>query len=404
MGILKKTANQAKNLMRGIIKTNIALAERGKTPLAVELLGEPGVGKTSICRQVADEFGMDFVKLNLSQFDDLGDFVGFPIRSFEMEKDGEKKWIFDNASAGFEKAGWNFTGLTRTENCPPAWLAGKQKPIMLLLDDWTRAQPRFQQAMMELIHCQTYGDNTLPKGSTILLTSNPDNGDNKVNPIDSAMRTRFGTIEVGFDVKEWAEWAEFNEIDGRCINFFLMNPEVYNPNAQLGDSEGKRSNPRSITMFFESLSLLENFDTPENRDIISEYGDMYVNTYVSGIFLRFISEGLDKLSSPEEILEGNFEQVVDKLKHDFCPNKQFMASIASVVAFRIENFIKKMASEGKVQEAWVDRIGDLIKLEDKNLFPKDIRFDIAKSVFSSDKNAFKKWVLDKELRTIITKR
>lgn len=399
-----KTIKQIDTILELLFKTNKYLADNGKTPLAVELLGEPGMGKTTACKQIADRHGMDFVKLTLSQYDDLGDFVGFPIRSFEMEKNGEKQFVHEEALTLYTKDGWKFTGLKRTENCPPQWLVGHNKPMVVLIDDWTRAQPRFQQAMMEFIECQTYGDYSLPKGSTILLTSNPDNGDNQVNSIDPAMRTRFGSINVGFDVKEWAEWAEFNDIDPRCINFFLMNPEIYNPFAEVGDTEEKKVNPRSLTKFFLSLSLIEDFNTIEARDLIANYGHIFVNETIAGLFLQFITDNLDKLITPQEMLDGDYKAVVERLKSDMSPKGDFLASIASVIAVRLENYIKKCAKEKSIKPTWAKSLGELLKTD--KLFPKDIRLDIAKSVFSSAKEGkeFMSWATDADLRKMITMR
>jgi MoxR-like ATPase len=73
---------------------------------------------------------------------------------------------------------------------------------------------RFTQAAMELIDKQTYLSWKLPKGWTIILTSNPDNGNYFVTSLDNAQKTRFISIDIKFDVDCWAEWAEKEKIDG----------------------------------------------------------------------------------------------------------------------------------------------------------------------------------------------
>ena len=73
--------------MKHIISNNRFLQEQGKLPVAVEVLGESGIGKTSTVKQIAETHGMDFVKLNLAQIEELGDLVGFPIREFQMYKE-----------------------------------------------------------------------------------------------------------------------------------------------------------------------------------------------------------------------------------------------------------------------------------------------------------------------------
>lgn len=398
----RKTLKKAESILNYIFETNKRLAAQGKPALSIELIGDPGVGKTTMCKHAAEKNGLDFVKLSISQIDDLSDFIGFPIRSFEVKKDGVTEWVLENEVMMRTKDGWAMTGGKRTDVCPPAWLAGRTKPMVLLIDDWTRAQPRFQQAMMEFIECQTYASNKLPEGSTVLLTSNPDDGDNMVNSIDSAMRTRFGSIEVGFDVKEWAEWAAYNDIDDRCISFFLLNPEIYNQNAEVGNVEEKKVNPRSLTKFFMSLEGIKNFESPESQERIADLADAFVSPYVSGIFSQFITERLDTLLTPEQILDGETEVVAKELKESMTRDGSFMASIANVIAVRLENFIKKHAKSKTIKAEWVDSLGRLLKVKD--LFPKDITFDIAKTVFAASKTDFMPWVTDSELRAIVTMR
>ena len=105
----------------------------------------------------------------------------------------------------------------------PAWLPSEENPngTILLLDDYTRANQLFMQATMELINECKYISWSLPKNTSIILTSNPDNGEFQVSSLDSAQKTRFINFNVKLNIEDWATWAEFNQIDGRCINFCL---------------------------------------------------------------------------------------------------------------------------------------------------------------------------------------
>ena len=64
---------KAKELLNHTIDTNLTLEAQGKFPRAISFEGEAGIGKTSIIRQVAEERGMNFVKLNFAQIDEAGD-------------------------------------------------------------------------------------------------------------------------------------------------------------------------------------------------------------------------------------------------------------------------------------------------------------------------------------------
>jgi len=77
-----------KDFMNHIITNNRFLQASGKKPVAVEVVGDSGIGKTSSILQLANETGLNCVKLNLAQIEELGDLVGFPVRQFQLSKEG----------------------------------------------------------------------------------------------------------------------------------------------------------------------------------------------------------------------------------------------------------------------------------------------------------------------------
>lgn len=80
--------DEVKDFLKHIVENNRFLQEGGKPAVAVEIIGESGIGKTSSVLQLANEFNMNVVKLNLAQIEELGDLVGFPIRQFQLCKEG----------------------------------------------------------------------------------------------------------------------------------------------------------------------------------------------------------------------------------------------------------------------------------------------------------------------------
>jgi len=70
--------DEAKSILSHIVTNNRYLQENNKLPVAVEIIGDSGIGKTSMVLQVAKELNLNLVKLNLSQIEELGDLVGFP--------------------------------------------------------------------------------------------------------------------------------------------------------------------------------------------------------------------------------------------------------------------------------------------------------------------------------------
>lgn len=205
-----------------LLDNNRKLEEEGLTPIAIGLEGEAGIGKTAVVEEVAKKRGMTFCKISLSQLEEVGDLCGMPIKEVMLQwktKDGEIKtrwWPESNLSK--VPQGITITNNMRTSYASPAWLPREENPngCIVLLDDFSRANPLFMQATMELINTASYIGWKLPKNTSILLTSNPDDGSYSVSQLDNAQKTRFVNFNIKLDVNDWASWAEFNSIDNRA--------------------------------------------------------------------------------------------------------------------------------------------------------------------------------------------
>ena len=386
--LISINVNELKDFLGHIINNNKFLQEQGKSPVSVEVIGESGIGKTSAIIQLAKEQNLSFVKLNLAQIEEIGDLVGFPIRQFEVEINNEKTWVDEHAFDEYMKLGYSSTGLNRMSYCPPEWISGKEEGGILLLDDWNRADVRFIQAVMELIDRQQYISWTLPKNWHIILTANPDNGDYLVNSIDNAQKTRFISVNLKFDIDCWGKWAEENDIDGRCINFLLMHPELVTTDV----------NSRSVSMFFNSISSLKSFD--DSLPLIQMIGEGSVGPEFSSLFTMFINNKLDKMISPENIFKQDEKYVMTTLKSLVGKDSKYRADIASTLSTRVVNYLDLYAKNNPVEKDTINRISKLVTEE---IFTTDICYNMVKSIYNNNMNKFKTMIMDKELVKYIMK-
>jgi hypothetical protein len=325
---------------------------------------------------------MAVIKLNLSQIEELGDLVGFPFKEFQIEnKEGVKKWVQESLLETYVKGGYRPTSQSRMSHAAPEWIQGQQEGGFLILDDYTRADQRFMQATMELIDRQEYISWKLPKNWHIVLTTNPDNGDYNVTSLDIAQKTRFISVEAKFDEKVWAKWAETASIDGRCINFLLMNPEVIS----------KSVNPRSITTFFNSISSIAKFE--ESLPIIQMIGEGSVGAEVSSLFTSFINNKLDKIISPEDIMtNGSESYVVGALNSAVGQGDNFRADISSVIATRLINYCLTHAETKPVPDSMITRLVKL--LTDCDSFTDDLKYYMVKEIVNGNKVKFAKLMMN----------
>jgi hypothetical protein len=356
--------------------------------VSTEVIGDSGIGKTSSIVQLANELGLNFVKLNLAQIEEIGDLVGFPIRQFQMNEGKKVEWVDENSVEDYRKKGFESTGLNRMSYCPPEWISGKTNGGILLLDDWNRADMRFIQAVMELIDRQQYISWKLPKDWHIILTANPDNGDYLVNSIDNAQKTRFISVNLKFDLKCWGKWAEENKLDGRCINFLLMHPELVT----------KEVNSRSVSMFFNSISSIKTFE--DKLPLIQMIGEGSVGSEFSTLFTMFINNKLDKMISPENIMTQDEHYVLNTLKGLVGKDKEYRADIAATLGTRLANYLEFYAKENKIEKDTIERVSKIVT---EKVFATDICYNMIKSIYNSNPGKFKLMMLNKELVKYITK-
>jgi len=366
-----------------IITNNRHLQTQGKKPVAIEVVGESGIGKTTSIMDMTQKHGLDFVKLNLAQIEELGDLVGFPIKQFQMwtEKEGKKigKWVDEVAVDAQHKLGFQTTGKSRMSYSAPEWIADKKAGGVLLLDDWNRADSRFIQACMELVDRQTYISWTLPKDWHIILTANPDNGDYMVNTTDPAQKTRYITANLKFDVDVWARWAEENSMDTRCINFLLMHPELVT----------QETNARSISTFFNSISSIKQFE--DELPLIQMIGEGSVGNEFASMFTTFINNKLDKLVTPREIVHGDEKVVMPQLRECIGSGDNYRADIASLLATRIANFSVAFSKTDTVNPKMQQR---LIKLCTSSYFTDDLKYLVVRTIFNGNKSKFNQMMMN----------
>jgi hypothetical protein len=388
---VKLNVDELKNLVTYMVKNNSHIQDSGKVPVAINVESPAGIGKTSVITQLADELGMDFVKINLSQIEEIGDLVGFPVKEFEIRKeDNSIKWVPETMLPMYIQAKYSPTGNKRMSYAPPAWIQGKEKPIMLLLDDYSRGDQRFMQATMEIIDRQEYISWKMPKGSMVILSSNPDNGEYFVTTLDNAQKTRFITINMQFDIDCWARYAEQNQIDSRCINFLIMHPELVT----------EQTNARVITTFFNSISSIGDFD--KQLPLIQMLGEGSVGPEFSTLFTMFINNKLDKLIHPKEILSGaDWKAIRTKLAGTIGIGDDYRADIAGVISTRIINFTMYQTDAKSNGQKLVDRIIEICT--DEDLFTADLRYYMVKAIVNHDKQRFQKILMHPKLIQVAIK-
>lgn len=420
----KVSMKQVKNLLNFTIDNNIRLQEEGDTPISIGLEATPGIGKTSIVEQVARDRGMGFTKISLSQMEEAGDLIGFPLKEYECQvarevknEDGTKKlqvlpntvWLnekqLDSPNPGMR---YRQTGKTRMTYAKPAWVPEyNEKGNVVCLDDFSRANQQLLQSVMEIIDRQEYVSWHLPKRTTVVLTSNSDDGINNVNSLDPAQQTRFMNFNVEFSCDAWAQWAEKAKIDGRCINFVMS---YYKELFETDDEGNSICNPRSFVMFAKMISGIKDWDDAENLSFINTIAKGCFKdegSRFSKMFISFIHNKMHLLVQPKDMLLKKWDDMKVTLESTlYDQNGQYRPDIASLLERRFSNYVHAWLDleEATPISKVTERVLDFMEAEEKGgkrLFNQDLLYHMLKTITSEHKNQTNKLLREPRIAKVL---
>ena len=379
---MELTLGEIKPILKYIINNNKSLHKRGEFPVSVQLTSLPGIGKTSLVEQIASEIGANYIKKNLSQMSDPGELCGWPIKEHYVCKNDECRWITAELIESYSKAGWEISEETRMSYAIPEWIKSidPNKPTILNLDDINRSSTTVLAAVMELISRQEYFSWKLPPNSTVVLTANPEGGDFNVTEIDEAIKTRMLNFNIKFDKYDWAKYAEEKGYNNQAINFMLLYGDELIDRSKARQS---KINARNYTMFINTISSIDDWSKPENLAFILQIASgcfLDEDDIVGGLFTTFIANKLDKLPSPEDLINKDWNDIKKTLESQLYDKDKYRADVASVITTRFINYsLLYLSQSGSKIDIIIDRILKIVDNE-KLLLTEDLIFSLIKTL------------------------
>jgi hypothetical protein len=308
--------------------------------------GHSGIGKTAKVKQHCKkpvlwngkEYpGYAVFDVPIAQFEEMGDLHGMPSRHIKIAKAGkgepEERWVPEEVLTGWQRDGWDImpSGGVRTMYAPPDWVPSCEGPAILLLDDWNRASVRIIKGIMQLL--QNYGMVSwkLPKGCNIVLTANPDEQDYLVTSLDAAILTRFRSITLTHDAKEWAIWAQGAGLDPRGINYVLRYPEM-----MIGS---ERTNPRTLAQCFRDMRRIPDLRSNENANRFKMMASSLLDDTTVSSLVVFMEREVEMIIEPEQILEGKDWPFITSHMEKLTSAREKRIDVLGVICDRLFGYI-----------------------------------------------------------------
>ena len=172
------------------LKENLTALITAQIPVFV--WGSPGIGKSSVIRQIAQEQEISCLDLRLSLLDPT-DLKGIPFFDAEAQ---QAVW----AAPDFLPKDPDSRGI-------------------LFLDEINTAPPSVQASAYQLVLDRKVGDYTLPAGWSIVAAGNHESDRGVVYRMPPPLANRFVHLEMEVSFDAWRHWAYQAGIDSRVIGF-----------------------------------------------------------------------------------------------------------------------------------------------------------------------------------------
>ena len=245
----------------------------------VFLWGAPGIGKSSIVKEVAKKREIEFVDLRLALMDPT-DLKGIP--------------FYDKES---HTALW----------APPAFLP-KDGEGILFLDELNSAPPSVQASAYQLILDRKVGEYELPHGWAIVAAGNREGDRGVTYRMPSPLANRFVHFEMEVSIEDWRLWAFENGVDARIISYIsYKNEHLFTFDAK--SDKKSFATPRS----WEFVNSILNTNLSQTLLLDAISGAVGEDIAIS--FLGF-TKVMHKLPDIQKILEtgsGEYSEEVDVL-------------------------------------------------------------------------------------------
>ena len=245
-----------------------------KKKLPVFIWGAPGIGKSSIVKQIANSQNLEFLDLRLSLLDPT-DLKGIPFFNAETK---EGVWA------------------------KPSFLPSVEgSKGILFLDEINTAPPAVQASAYQLILDRRVGEYELPEGWSIIAAGNRENDRGVVYKMPPPLANRFVHFEMEVDFNDWKAWAYSAKIESAIVAYLAYD--------------------KSMLFTFDATSNEKSFATPRSWEYVDSIvksgidSDLMLDSISGAVgreaavgYLSFkkVMKNLPKLSS---ILDGSISTV-----------------------------------------------------------------------------------------------
>lgn len=276
------------------------------------LHSSPAQGKSSLAKQLAEQFKLKVIDLRLTELDPT-DLSGLP--------------YFNNGKAEFMP----FNTLPLQDTPIPKEYEG----WLLLLDEFNSANQGVMAAAYKLVLDRQVGQHKLHDKVAMIACGNLESDNAIVNPMSSALISRFAHFDISLNVDDWLEWASKAGIDYRITSYLSYRK------ANLYSFKPDATSPYASPRTWEMVSkVIKDSEEPSNLLVSSLIGDGIANEFIQYTKLYL------NLPTLEEILKNpTGVKLSDDLSTQWATMSMVTHSITVDNHDKLSVFLRRFSSE-----------------------------------------------------------
>lgn len=210
---------EAKKYIKDSVKIYLKKDEEGayRIPLVrqrpVFLLGAPGIGKTAIMEQIAQELGIALVSYSMTHHTRQS-ALGLP---FIVHRE-------------YQGRTFDVSEYTMSEIIASVYDVMEKSGIregILFLDEINCVSETLAPSMLQFLQYKIFGRHQVPEGWIIVTAGNPPEYNKSVREFDVVTLDRMKILEVEADYESWREYAKDRNIHTAVLNYLDMKKEDF---------------------------------------------------------------------------------------------------------------------------------------------------------------------------------
>ncbi len=177
------------------------------------LIGPPGVGKTQIMEQVAQECSIGLVSYTITHHTRQS-AVGLPFintRKFDGIDYSVTEYTMSEIIAGV------YENMKETGN----------REGILFLDEINCVSETLIPTMLKFLQYKTFGNMEIPEGWIIITAGNPPEYNKSVREFDMVTLDRVRRIDVEANYDVWKKYASQNEVNNAILGYLELKPKNF---------------------------------------------------------------------------------------------------------------------------------------------------------------------------------